>query len=214
VGALGWIDHFDRYGPITDPAVLEEPKYLTSAVILGQSEEGLERAIRGWSKFGRLEVVEAVYAYIVQARRGVLGVRELARKLLAVLQRAGEGDVLALQRVLKLGLGITTCDVGLVVLAYTRVAGSPEPERPATMLLEIRGEESAVYIARNNSGPAVYDLETMCVVPMSAREPLHPLYRAYLMGYRIATDRLPSRGDLCVVHKRLRRRVECALLEA
>jgi hypothetical protein len=34
------------------------------------------------------------------------------------------------------------------------------------------------------------------------------------MGYRIATDRLPSRDDLCVVHKRLRRRVECALLEA
>jgi len=197
--ALGWIDHYDYYGPITDAKMLEVPKYLTAAVVLHQSDEAFEHAVRGWSRFGTPGLVEAVYAYIQQARRGVIDRGGLLQKLLTILPRANEGDILALQRVLKLGLGITTCDLGLVVLSYVPVRDGPPPRQPPGLIYELRGIDSFIYIARNNDGRPVYDVETMCVVPASSRAPHHPLYEAYLKGFRI-----PSEADLCVVHKKLR----------
>jgi hypothetical protein len=70
VTLIGWIDHFEYYGPLRDPKLLEEPKYLTSAVVLTQSDEAFEYAVKGWSRFGTLELVEAVYAYVQQVKRG------------------------------------------------------------------------------------------------------------------------------------------------
>ncbi|ACB40416.1 hypothetical protein [Pyrobaculum neutrophilum] len=200
---VGWVDHFDYYGPLEDPSILEEPKYLTASVILSQSEAGFQHAVRGWSRFGTPEVVEAVYAYVIQMRRGVLDRWGLLQKLLNLLPRATVGDILALQRVLKLGLGITTCDLGLVVLSYVQVAGGPPPRRPPTALFELRESDAVLYVTRNNSGAGVYDGETMCVLPMSEVEPRHPLYEAYTAGFRIYTEGFPSQGDLCVVHRKL-----------
>lgn len=200
---ISWIDHFDYYGPVTDPRMLEEPKYLTSAIILTQSDEALEHAVRGWSRFGTLELVEAVYAYVQQARRGVLDRRGLLQKILALLPRAEVGDVLAMQRILKLGLGVTTCDLGLVVLSHVSVRGGAPPQPPLGLLYELRRADATLYIARNNEGETVYDGETMCIVPVSGRAPRHPLYEAHLRGYRITTEGLPKEADLCVVHKKL-----------
>ena len=200
---IGWIDHFDYYGPVTDLRMLEEPKYLTSAIILTQSDEALEHAVRGWSRFGTLELVEAVYAYVQQAKRGVLDRRGLLQKILALLPRAEVGDVLAMQRILKLGLGVTTCDLGLVVLSHVSVRGGAPPQPPLGLLYELRRADATLYIARNNEGETVYDGETMCIVPVSGRTPRHPLYEAYLRGYRITTEGLPKETDFCVVHKKL-----------
>lgn len=200
---IGWIDHFDYYGPVTDLRMLEEPKYLTSAIILTQSDEALEYAVRGWSRFGTLELVEAVYAYVQQAKRGVLDRGGLLQKILALLPRAEVGDVLAMQRILKLGLGVTTCDLGLVVLSHVSVRGGAPPQPPPGLLCELRMADATLYIARNNEGETVYDGETMCIVPVSGRPPRHPLYEAYLRGYRITTEGLPKEADLCVVHKKL-----------
>jgi hypothetical protein len=200
---IGWIDHFDYYGPINDPGMLEEPKYLTSAIIIAQSDEALEYAVRGWGRFGTVALVEAVYAYIQQAKRGVLDRRELLQKILVLLPRAEVGDILAMQRVLKLGLGITTCDLGLVVLSYVPVRDAAPPQPPPGLLYELRRADATMYITRNNEGRSVYDGETMCVVPASSRAPRHPLYEAYLRGYRITTEGLPKETDLCAVHKKL-----------
>jgi len=200
---IGWIDHFDYYGPVTDLRMLEEPKYLTSAIILTQSDEALEHAVRGWSRFGTLELVEAVYAYVQQAKRGVLDRRGLLQKILALLPRTEVGDVLAMQRILKLGLGVTTCDLGLVVLSHVSVRGGAPPQPPLGLLYELQRADATLYIARNNEGETVYDGETMCTVPVSGRAPRHPLYEAYLRGYRITTEGLPKETDLCVVHKKL-----------
>jgi hypothetical protein len=200
---IGWIDHFDYYGPVTELRMLEEPKYLTSAIILTQSDEALEHAVRGWSRFGTLELVEAVYAYVQQAKRGILDRRGLLQKILALLPRAEVGDVLAMQRILKLGLGVTTCDLGLVVLSHVSVRGGAPPQPPTGLLYELRRADATLYIARNNEGETVYDGETMCIVPVSGRAPRHPLYEAYLRGYRITTEGLPKETDLCVVHKKL-----------
>jgi len=200
---LGWVDHFDYYGPITDVKILREPRFLLSAIIIGPSEEGLEYALAAWSSFGTLEVVEGVYAYLAQLKRGLLTRRELAHKLIPLLQKATVADILALQRVLKLGAGFTTCDIGLVVLSHVPVVGATSPRRPSTALVEKAGEDSVVYVARNNEGSPVYDLETMCIIPMSEGEAPHPLYAAYLRGYRVVTEGIPGEGDLCVVHKRL-----------
>ena len=200
---IGWVDYFDYYGPITNLRMLEEPKYLTSAIILTQSDEALEHAVRGWGRFGTVELVEAVYAYIQQVRRGVLDRRGLLQKMLVLLPRAEAGDILAMQRVLKLGLGITTCDLGLVVLSYVAVQGGAPPQPPPGLLYELRRADATMYITRNNEGRAVYDVETMCILPASGRAPRHPLYEAYLRGYRITTEGLPKETDLCVVHKRL-----------
>jgi len=200
---IGWIDHFDYYGPVTDLRMLEEPKYLTSAIILTQSDEALEHAVRGWSRFGTPELVEAVYAYVQQAKRGVLDRRGLLQKILALLPRAEVGDVLAMQRILKLGLGVTTCDLGLVVLSHVSVRGGAPPQPPLGLLYELRRADATLYIARNNEGETVYDGETMCIVPVSGRTPRHPLYEAYLRGYRITTEGLPKETDFCVVHKKL-----------
>lgn len=200
---IGWIDHFDYYGPVTDLRMLEEPKYLTSALIFTQSDEALEHAVRGWSRFGNLELVEAVYAYVQQAKRGVLDRGGLLQKILALLPRAEVGDVLAMQRILKLGLGVTTCDLGLVVLSHVSVRGGAPPQPPPGLLYELRRADATLYIARNNEGETVYDGETMCIVPVSGRAPRHPLYEAYLRGYRITTEGLPKEADFCVVHKKL-----------
>ncbi|ABL87807.1 conserved hypothetical protein [Pyrobaculum islandicum DSM 4184] len=208
---IGWIDHFDYYGPLVDTRMLEEPKYLVSAIIVSQSEEGFEHAIRGWSRFGTYEIVETTYVYITQVKRGVIDRKELLQKLLFLLPRFKYFDILALQRVLKLGLGITTCDLGLVVLSYISVRGGRPPQRPLGTLFEIRGDELMIYIARNNKGKMVYDGETMCIIPMSAEEPRHPLYEAYLKGFRIYTEGMPTERDLCVVHKKLKLR--CKILQ-
>lgn len=200
---IGWIDHFDYYGPVTELRMLEEPKYLTSAIILTQSDEALEHAVRGWSRFGTLELVEAVYAYVQQAKRGVLDRRGLLQKILALLPRAEVGDVLAMQRILKLGLGVTTCDLGLVVLSHVSVRGGAPPQPPLGLLYELRRADATLYIARNNEGETVYDGETMCIVPVSGRASRHPLYEAYLRGYRVTTEGLPMETDLCVLHKKL-----------
>ncbi|MEM1637535.1 MAG: hypothetical protein QW247_07450 [Pyrobaculum sp.] len=199
---LGWVDDFEFHGPLT-LEMLEVPRVLISAVVIKQSEEGFEKAVRGWSKFGTLSVVEAVYAYVLQVKRGVLGREELLHKLLWILPKATELDILAMQRVLRLGLGITTCDLGLVVLTYTPVRDGPQPQRPTGVIYELKRGESTIYIARNNNGRAIYDGETMCVVPMSNRGDPHPLYDAYIRGFRIITEGTPSENDLCVVHKRL-----------
>ncbi|MEM0484092.1 MAG: hypothetical protein QW434_05280 [Pyrobaculum sp.] len=199
---LGWVDHFEYYGPLS-LEMLEIPSVLVSAVVVGQSDEGFERAVRGWSKFGTLSVVEAVYAYVLQLKRGVLRREEFLHKLLWLLPKATVFDILAMQRVLKLGLGITTCDLGLVMLTYTPVRDGPQPQRPSGVIYELRGEDATIYVSRNNNGRAVYDGETMCVIPVSSRGRPHPLYEAYLLGYRIVTEGTPSKDDLCVVHKRL-----------
>jgi len=200
---IGWVDHFDYYGPITDVKILREPRFLLSAIVLGPSEEGFEYAVAAWSSFGTLEVVEGVYAYLAQLKRGLLTRRELMHKLIPLLQKATLADILALQRVLKLGAGFTTCDIGLVVLSYVLVVGATPPRRPSTALIEKTEEDSVIYVARNNEGSPVYDLETMCIIPMSEGEAPHPLYMAYLRGYRVVTEGIPGEGDLCVAHKRL-----------
>jgi len=200
---IGWVDHFDYYGPITDVKILREPRFLLSAIVLGPSEEGFEHAVAAWSSFGTLEVVEGVYAYLTQLKRGLLTRKELMHKLVPLLQKASVADILALQRVLKLGAGFTTCDIGLVVLSHVPIVGATPPRRPPTVLLEKTGEDSVVYVARNNEGAPVYDLETMCIIPMSEGGTPHPLYAAYLRGYRVVTEGVPGEGDLCVAHKRL-----------
>lgn len=207
---LGWVDHFDYYGPVTDPTLFREPKFLVSSIVVKSSEEGYRYALEGWAKFGTPAVVEATAAYVEQYKRGLVDRRGLALKLLDVLQKAGEYDVLALQRVLKLGLGLTTCDLGLVALAAVYTAHGAPPQRPLGTLIEIAGRDSTIYISRNNSGQRIYDLETMCVVPMSLNPPHHPLYEAYLRGMRIVTEGMPSPSDLCVAHKKLG--VACARL--
>ncbi|MFN3804300.1 MAG: hypothetical protein ACK4SY_04535 [Pyrobaculum sp.] len=199
---LGWVDHFDYYGPLVDARLLEVPEYLVSSLIITQSEEGFRHAVEGWKKFGTRHVVEAVYSYILQTQRGLLDRQTLLYKILEVLPKAGELDILALQRALKLGLGVTTCDLGVVILAYVPLPNSPQPPRPVGTIYEIR-QHSTIYIARNNQGPPVYDFETMCVLPMGGREPFHPLYKAYMEGYKILTEKIPTERDLCVVHKKL-----------
>ncbi|MEZ0318877.1 MAG: hypothetical protein ABWK05_02650 [Pyrobaculum sp.] len=200
---LGWVDHFDYYGPIINPAVFKEPKFLVSAIVVKSSEEGYRYALEGWAQFGTLAVVEATAAYVEQYKRGLLDRRRLALKLVELLHKAGEYDVLALQRVLKLGLGLTTCDLGLVALAAVYTAHGVQPQRPLRTIVEVVGEDSVIYIARNNSGQLIYDFETMCVIPMSPSEPYHPLYEAYLKGMKIVTEGEPSPSDLCVAHKKL-----------
>jgi len=200
---IGWVDHFDYYGPINDMKILREPRFLLSAIIIGPSEEGFEHAVAAWSSFGTLEVVEGVYAYLTQLKRGLLTRKELVHKLIPLLQKASVADILALQRVLKLGAGFTTCDIGLAVLSHVPIASATPPRRPLTVLLEKTGEDSVIYVARNNEGSPVYDLETMCIIPMSEEGTPHPLYAAYLSGYRVVTEGVPGEGDLCVAHKRL-----------
>jgi hypothetical protein len=204
VTLIGWIDHFEYYGPLKDPKLLEEPKYLTSAVVLTQSDEAFEYAVKGWSRFGTLELVEAIYAYVQQVKRSLLDRRGLLQRLIALLPRAEVGDLLAMQRVLKLGIGVTTCDLGLVVLSYVVVRDGAPPQPPPGLLYELRRTDATVYITRNNKGNAIYDGETMCVVPASGRPPRHPLYEAYLRGFRVVTEGLPKETDLCVMHKKLK----------
>ncbi len=202
---MGWIDHFDYYGPIYDFRLLEEPKFLTTAIVTVQSEEGFQHAVSGWAKFGNPTVVEAVYAYVTQVKRGVLDKGALVQKLLPLFPKLEEWDVLALQRVLKLALGVTTCDLGVAVLTHIPVGDAPPPALPLTTIFQLQRANSTIYIARNNAGTRVYDLETMCVIPMSSRGPPHPLYRAYVEGYQISTE-TPGERDLCVVHRRLKTR--------
>lgn len=199
MGFVGWIDHIDYDGPIRDLSLLEEPKFLLSAIIISPSEEGFQHAVRGWARFS--SIAEAIYAYVLQAKKGSLDRRELLFKLMELMPKMAIGDILALQRVLKLGLGITTCDLGLVALSYTPLG--PRPAPPLGTIFELRGEDGVVYIARNGKGPAVYDGDTMCVSPMSSVPPLHPLYEAYLRGHRIVTEGTPSGDDLCVVRRKL-----------
>ncbi|MFN7106531.1 MAG: hypothetical protein ACK4M3_08145, partial [Pyrobaculum sp.] len=200
----------DYYGPLADARLLEVPEYLLSSVIITQSEEGFSHAVEGWKKFGTCDVVDAAYSYIVQTRRGLLDRQALLYKILDILPKAGELDILALQRVLKLGLGITTCDLGIVMLAYVPLPNSPPPPRPVGTIYELR-RHSTIYVARNGQGPPVYDFETMCVIPIGGREPFHPLYGAYLGGYKILTEKIPTERDLCVVHKKLG--LQCIYIE-
>ncbi|AFA38687.1 hypothetical protein Pogu_0660 [Pyrobaculum oguniense TE7] len=199
---LGWVDHFQYYGPLK-VELLEVPEVLLSSIVLTRSEEGFERAVSGWSKFGTLNVVEAVYAYVVQARRGVLDRRGLLEKILSLIPSATELDILAMQRVLKLGLDITTCDLGVVVLSYIPVRSGAPPPRFLGILYELKRGDSTLYIARNQGGSPVYDLETMCVIPASGEGEPHPLYDAYLRGFKIVTEGTPSAEDLCVAHKKI-----------
>jgi len=201
---LGWVDHPDHYGPLTNPQDFEKPEYLTSAVVLTKWPQALEYAVRGWSKFGTLKIIEAIYAYIKQMERGLLNRKELAFKILEILPQATELDILAIQRVLKLGLGVTTCDLGLVVLSRVAIRDAPPPPPPKGVIYELKRGDLVLYISRNNNGPVVYDGETMCIIPMSSREPLHPLYKAYLDNYKIVTEGAPSPGDLCVIHRKIR----------
>jgi hypothetical protein len=202
---LGWVDHPEYYGPLSVD-MLDKPEVVLSAIITTQSDDGFEKAIEAWSRFGTLSVVEAVYAYVSQVKRGVLGMGELRAKLLEILPTATELDILAMQRVLKLGLDITTCDLGLVLLSYVPIGGAGQPQRPLGTIYELRRGEATIYVARNAEGREVYDGETMCVVPMSSQPPLHPLYEAYVRGFRIVTKGIPAEDTLCVVHKKLRLR--------
>ncbi|MGC8994081.1 MAG: hypothetical protein ACP5J0_01680 [Pyrobaculum sp.] len=199
---LGWVDHPEYYGPL-DVGMLDKPEVVLSAVVIRQSDEGFERAISAWSRFGTLSVVEAVYAYVTQARRGVLGVGELRAKILEILPAATELDILAMQRALKLGLGITTCDLGLVVLSYVPVGGAGRPQRPLGTIYELMRGDATIYVARNVGMREIYDGETMCIVPMSSQPPLHPLYEAHLRGFKIVTKGEPPEDALCVVHRKL-----------
>ncbi|AET32046.1 hypothetical protein [Pyrobaculum ferrireducens] len=199
---LGWVDHPEYYGPL-NVDMLDKPEVVLSAVVIEQSDEGFEKAIGAWSRFGTLSVVEAVYAYVSQVRRRVIGEGELRMKLLEILPAATELDILAMQRVLKLGLGITTCDLGLVLLSYVPVGDAGHPQRPLGTIYELMRGEATIYVARNAGKRGIYDGETMCVVPISSQPPLHPLYEAYLRGFRIVTEGVPTEDTPCVVHKKL-----------
>jgi hypothetical protein len=199
---LGWVDHPEYYGPL-NVDMLDKPEVVLTAVVIKQSDDGFEKAIGAWSRFGTLRVVEAVYAYVTQARRGILGAGELRAKLLELFPAATELDILAMQRALKLGLGITTCDLGLVVLSHVPVGGAGRPQTPLGAIYELRRGDATLYVVRNAGRREIYDGETMCVIPMSSQPPLHPLYEAHLRGFRIVTEGTPPEDAPCVVHKKL-----------
>lgn len=203
---IGWIDHPDAYGPLTPSNVdlLEEPRYLLSAIIVSRWEEGLEAAFKGWARFGRQEAVEAMYAYVEQLRRGLLDEGRFRAALLKVLWISGAEDVAAIQRILKLATGRTTCDFGVVAFFEAKLPLSPWGRPPPTAMRSLEGPDYLVYLARNAEGPPVYDLETMCVVPYtSAPTGRHPLQEAYEAGLRIATEGPRAPDDLCVAHRRI-----------
>ncbi|MFB6490004.1 MAG: hypothetical protein TU35_001950 [Thermoproteus sp. AZ2] len=187
---IAYADHPEG-GPITDleglRRALRTPKLFVSLIVLKEAPELLEDAATAWAGVGTPRIAEAAYAYITQYIRGLLSTRELLAKLVELFPEMEGADVLALQRALKIGTGMTTCDMGAAVFVQNPLA--PTPGAPPRRVVAEAPKANAYLVV--DEGPAeVYDLDTMCVVPyMAARDPalLHPLQAAWEAGYSIRT---------------------------
>lgn len=186
---IAYVDHPEG-GPITDleglRRALKSPKLFISLIVLREAPELLEEAAEAWAGVGTPSIAEAAYAYIAQYIRGVLDARGLLAKLIELFPEMEAVDVLALQRTLKIGIGMTTCDMGVAVFVQNPLA--PAPGAPPRRVVAEAPRANAYLVV--NDGPEIYDLDTMCVVPfMAAEDPslVHPLQAAWGAGYSIKT---------------------------
>ncbi|MBP1448486.1 MAG: hypothetical protein JZD41_00480 [Thermoproteus sp.] len=194
---IAYVDHPDG-GFIRDVEGLREalrsPKLFLSLIVLREAPELLKEAAEAWAGVGAPSIAEAVYAYVYQYRLGLIGAGELLLRIAELFPDMGTADVLALQRTLKIGIGLTTCDLGAAVFVENPRAWAAEPPPPPEGVVA-EAPRAKAYLVRNDGGRIVYDWDTMCVVPYSPQlDPalLHPLQLLRRAGYAIRTKGSPK----------------------
>ncbi|MEZ0248773.1 MAG: hypothetical protein ABWJ97_05820 [Thermoproteus sp.] len=199
---IGYVDHPDG-GPIADIKALERvlstPKLFLSSIIFREAPELTEAAFNAWARVGAKDLAEAIYAYVVQYRRGLADEKALLSRIAELFADMDVADLLAMQRALMISIGRTTCDMGAAVFVenprfslYGMSYGAP----PRGVLA--RSTRAHAYLVLNGGGDYVLDWDTLCTVPYSPSgrpEELHPLQLSHQLGYKIAT-----RGEaLCLI---------------
>ncbi len=191
---IAYVDHPDG-GPVADKKalrkILERPGLFLSSLIFREVPELLDEAAAVWASVGNARLAEAIYAYILQFKRGILDEGRLLLYIAEMFREMDYVDLLALQRVLMLGTGRTTCDLGAAVFVEnprTSLYGSVRGMPPRGALAS--SPKANAYLVVNLGERKVLDLDTMCIVPYSPSgrpEELHPLQRLHEAGFAIAT---------------------------
>jgi hypothetical protein len=191
---IAYVDHPDG-GPIADKEglskVVEEPRLFLSALVFSEAPELLEKAVNTWARVGDQRLAEAIYAYVLQLRRGLIDERHLLLRIAELFADMDHVDALALQRVLMLGIGKTTCDLGAAIFVENpRLSLYGRPYRIPPNNAIAASAKAPLYLVVNKGVRRVIDLDTMCVVPYSPSgrpEDLHPLQALSQAGFAIAT---------------------------